>query len=80
MRLARAFADMLAPLVTVGETALADGVRLFERHELGSFDAVLAATAIAEGADALVSSDRAFAGVPKLPYVDLADPELGALV
>jgi len=71
---------MLAPLLTVGPAELFEGLRLFERYELGAFDSVLAATAVGSGVDALVSADHAFAGVPKLPFVDLAGPELDSLV
>jgi len=42
---------------------------LFERHELGCFDAVLAATAQEAGAAALVSADVAYGGVPRLNHV-----------
>jgi uncharacterized protein len=68
--LARSYADLLSPLLAVGERDLLDGLQLFERHpELGSFDAVLAATAQRAGADALVSADAAYAKVPRLHHV-----------
>lgn len=68
--LARDFATLLAPLLVVDEAALAQGLRLYEALEqLGAFDAVLAAAAVAAGADALVSADRAFSTVPGLPVV-----------
>lgn len=69
-----AYADLLGPLLTPGEEALREGLRLFERQpELGAFDAVLAAAALAADVDALVSADRAFASVRSLRWVDLAD-------
>jgi len=68
--LGRAFADLLSPLLQVSEADLREGLRLFERHPgLGAFDAVLAAAAMAAGAQALVSADRAFADVARLAYV-----------
>jgi len=64
------WASLLAPLVVVDEAALAFGLRLYERTAgLGSFDAVLAATARAVGASALVSADRRFAAVPDVAHV-----------
>lgn len=52
------------------EAHLRSGLELWGRlQDLGSFDAVLAAAAIATGADALVSSDRGFAGVRGLRHV-----------
>ncbi|MEJ7751941.1 MAG: type II toxin-antitoxin system VapC family toxin [Candidatus Limnocylindrales bacterium] len=70
-RQGRDYASLLAPLLPVDEPALLLGLRLFEEHpELGAFDAVLAATAIANVVDALVSADRAFGHVRGLPYVD----------
>jgi uncharacterized protein len=57
------------------ETELALGVRLFEEHPtLGAFDAVLAAAAMLSGADALVSADRAFAGIRGQTWMDPAGP------
>ncbi len=64
------YADMLAPLLTVGDEHLRRGLSLFEHNErLGAFDAVLAATAIDSGASALVSADAAFADVAGLLHV-----------
>ncbi len=63
-------ADQLSPLLTVPESAMRDGLRLFARTgRLGSFDAVLAAATIASGADALVSADAGFGEVPTLHHV-----------
>jgi len=71
--LGRAYADLLSPLLQVSERDLREGLRLFERHPaIGAFDAVLAAAAMAAGAAALVSADKAFAGVPGLTFVDPA--------
>lgn len=79
--LGRAYATLLSPLLQPSEESLLAGLRLFERDEaLGAFDAVLAATAIAQKAEALVSADRAFAGVRGLRWVDLAGDELASLI
>ena len=72
--LGRAYADLLSPLLPVGEDALRDGLDLYERHEtLGCFDAVLAAAARSSGHEALVSADTAFGAIENLPFVGLAD-------
>ena len=66
----RNFADLLAPLLVMPESSVEVGLRIFERSkELGVFDAFLAATALASGADALVSADRAFSSVTRLAHV-----------
>lgn len=79
--LGRAYATLLSPLLLPSENDLLAGLRLFERDEsLGAFDGVLAASAIASGADALVSADRSFAGLRGLRWVDLAGDELQALL
>ena len=79
--LARDFATLLSPLLSVGQAELERGLTLFERHaRLGSFDAVLAAASIAAEADALVTSDAAFAAVPRLRYVGLGTPDLERLL
>lgn len=67
--LARAYADLFAPLLVVEESDLREGLRLYERHELGSFDAVLAAATWSAGAASLVSADGAFGSVPGLDHV-----------
>jgi predicted nucleic acid-binding protein len=68
--LGRDYADLLSPLLPVDPDNLREGLALFERvKDLGAFDAVLAATAISVGADALVSADSGFADVPGLPHV-----------
>lgn len=80
-RLARAYLDLLAPLLVVGDEQVREGLRLFERHpELGSFDAVLAATALTAGAEALVSADRAFSSVRGLVHLVPGSRELTALL
>jgi predicted nucleic acid-binding protein len=78
--LARDFAQSLSPLLLVDEEILERGLRLFARHRLGAFDAVLAAAALARGADALVSPDRAFAIVPRLRHVAPGTPEFDRLL
>ena len=71
--LAEGYADLLSPLLEVGEADLREGLRLFERSDtLGAFDAVLAAVALRAGATTLVSADRAFADVRGLRFADLA--------
>ena len=71
--LAEGYADLLSPLLEVGEADLREGLRLFERSDtLGAFDAVFAAVALRAGAATLVSADRAFAGVRGLRFGDLA--------
>jgi predicted nucleic acid-binding protein len=68
--LARAYLDLLEPLLIVAERDLTEGLRLFERHpRLGSFDAVLAAAARAADARALVSADAAYSAIPQLAHV-----------
>jgi predicted nucleic acid-binding protein len=69
--LGEAFATLFAPLLVVDESMLRRGLALYGDHEsLGAFDAVLVAAAMATGADALVSADRAFAGVAGLRHID----------
>ncbi|MGH2555279.1 MAG: type II toxin-antitoxin system VapC family toxin [Actinomycetota bacterium] len=78
--LGRSFADLLSPLLTVGEDELAAGLGLFERHSaLGAFDAILAATAMASGADALASADATFAHVHGLTHLVPGTPEFDQL-
>jgi len=78
--LAEGYADLLSPLLKVGEADLREGLRVFERTEaLGAFDAVLAAVAVRAGAVALVSADRAFATVPDLALLDLELIDVEAL-
>ena len=59
-----------APLLVVEELDLREGLRLFEDSAgIGAFDAVLAATAHAAGADALVSADAGFSAVTNIRHV-----------
>lgn len=78
--LAASYADVLSPLLEVGEADLREGLRVFERTAaLGAFDAVLAAVAIRAGATALVSADSAFATVRGLTSLDLESLDVEAL-
>jgi predicted nucleic acid-binding protein len=80
-QLGKSFADLLSPLLAVGEDHLAAGLSLFQRHStLRAFDAVLAAAALASGADALVSSDATFARVPVLNHLAPGTPEFHRLI
>lgn len=75
------FVALLTPLLPVGEEDLADGMRLFERVDgLGAFDAVLAAAAINADAEALVSADRAFSRIRRLPSIEPGTSEFDALL
>jgi predicted nucleic acid-binding protein len=79
--LARDYALLLAPLLTTEAAHVPQALVLFERHErLGAFDALLAATALAAEAEALVSADSAFGTVSRLPLVRLGTAELDALI
>jgi uncharacterized protein len=78
--LARHYMAALPLLVTRAED-LDLGLTLFERYgALGPFDAVLAAVALNHRIEALVSADQAFGGVPNLPWVDPATPNLDRLI
>lgn len=80
-RLGRSYAELLSPLLVVGEEELLAGLTLFERHSsLGSFDSVLAGTTFASGAEALVSADVTFARVPGLIHLAPGTPEFGRLI
>ncbi len=79
-RLTELYADLLAPLIEVGEEDLREGMRLFRTHdEIGAFDAVLAATALRRRSVALVSADKSFGAISVLPFNDLAGLDLDAL-
>ena len=70
VRVARGFAALLSPLLVTDEEALDEGLGIYEREPtIGSFDAVLAATAIAGDAEAFVSADAAFASITGLRHV-----------
>jgi uncharacterized protein len=78
---ARRYVTLLAPLLAPTEGDLDAGLRLFQDQEgLDAFDAVLAATAIAHQAEALVSGDRAFAALRRLPFVELGSQEFDRLI
>jgi predicted nucleic acid-binding protein len=73
--LARSYAELFAPLLTIDADDLFAGLGLFEAVEaLGTFDAVLAATARRRGAEGLASSDAAFGAVRGLRFHDPASP------
>lgn len=75
--LARDYAELLRPLLHVGEEELRTGLALFEEHPaLGAFASVLAAACLAVPEATLVSADAAFADVPGLGFVDLASAAL----
>jgi predicted nucleic acid-binding protein len=64
------YAELLSPLLMVTREDLRLGLSLFEQFDrLGAFDAVLAASAAAAGASALVSADAAFADLPELRHL-----------
>ena len=80
-RQGRAFATLFAPLLRPTHHDLTDGLELFKAHDvLGAFDAVLVATALSHGAEAVVSADRAFASVGGLVHVVPGSPEFVALL
>ena len=70
---ARQAIQLLRPLLQPSEDDLRAGLDLFLAHDLGGFDAVLAAVARREGAT-LVSADSAFAQVDGLRHLDPASP------
>ena len=79
--LARDYADLLRPLLQVGEDELVSGLSMFEQHPtLGAFDAVLVAASLAMPQPTLVSANAGFADVSGLRFVDLSSPELSDLL
>lgn len=79
--LGRHFARLLRPFLPVGEVELERGLQLFDRHpELGAFDALLAAVALEQQADALVSADAGFSRVPKLNHIVPGTPQFERLL
>jgi hypothetical protein len=81
VRHGRKYVTLLSPLRTVETRDLDLALKLFEEHgNLDSSDAFLAAVAINRDAEALVSSDRSFAGIRRLRYIDPASPELDELL
>lgn len=80
-RLARRYAELLSPLLVFEREDLESGLRLFERYaELGAFDALLAAAAVARDSEALISADAAFRAVPRLRVVAPGTPAFDALL
>ena len=80
-RHARRFAALLGPLVATTNDVIVSALDLYERHDrLDPFDALLAAVARREGASALVSADRAFVAVKRLPFVELGSLEFDKLL
>ncbi|HZV74701.1 MAG TPA: type II toxin-antitoxin system VapC family toxin [Conexibacter sp.] len=68
--LGRDYSELLSPLLTVASADLLRGLAWYEQSErLGAFDAVLAATAAAAGARAVVSADAAFGEVGDVTHV-----------
>lgn len=81
IKLAMAFTDLLAPLITVEERALRRGIYLFGEHDgIGSFDAVLLAAAIDAGATTVVSADTAFATARGIHHVVPDDAGVSTLL
>ena len=67
---ARDYTQLLSPLLPVTAEHLNRGLAIFERtSQLGAFDAVLAAAALASGATALISADSDFAEVQGLTHI-----------
>ena len=78
--LARQYIAALSLLVTRAAD-LDFALTLFEQHSaLGAFDSVLAALALNQRIDVLVSADRAFGMVPTLRWVDPATSDLDRLI
>jgi predicted nucleic acid-binding protein len=74
--LAGEWAATLGPVEYAAEEDVADGFELWVAHDqLDLADGILAAQAKRLDAH-LVSADRAFADVPQLHFVHLADPDL----
>lgn len=73
--LASRYADLLTPLLETQDRHLRMGLGLWQRHsELGCFDAVLAAVAMASGRGVVVSADVGFAAIEGLEHT-LPDAE-----
>jgi uncharacterized protein len=69
--LGTAYADLLAPLQVVGESHLRRGLRLFGQYSgLDAFDALLAATVLEEGLEAIVSADGHLRSVAGLAVIE----------
>ena len=69
------------PLLVTRAEDLELGLTLFEQQPaLGAFDSVLAAVALNQQLEAVVSADQAFGHVPKLRWVDPMSPNLEPLI
>jgi predicted nucleic acid-binding protein len=80
-RLGRRYATLFAPLLPAGEGDIGTALTLFERHEqLDAADALLAATTLANEAEAFVSADCGFANIPRLRHVVPGTPEFERLL
>jgi uncharacterized protein len=78
--LARQYMAALSLLVT-SAADLDLALTLFEQQSsLGAFDSVLAAVAVTQRVEALVSADPAFGDVPNLRWVDPATSDLDRLI
>jgi predicted nucleic acid-binding protein len=79
--LARDVARAGSPLLPAVEQDVPVALTLFREHRrLDAFDALLAAVAIREQTEGLISADRGFRAVPGLRWVDLADLDVEQLV
>jgi hypothetical protein len=80
-RLSNDYSELLSPLITVTPEDLRAGLATFERDErLGAFDAVLAASAAARNATAIVSADEAFAAARDVAHVVPDQPGVSQLL
>jgi len=81
VRVARRYKLLLSPLLATDENVLERGLSIYERNaRIGAFDAVLAAGALANDAEALVSAGRAFGLIPRLRHVIPGTPEFDRLL
>lgn len=70
-----------SPLITSREGDVSVALELFKQHDrVDAFDCLLAAIALREQVDGLVSADRAFAAVAYLRWIDLADLDVEDLI
>jgi uncharacterized protein len=78
---ARAYLDILEPLVAPLAEVSRQAVELYAAHPgLDSADALLAAVALTERAEALVTADRRFTAIRGLPVFDPAGAEIARLI
>ena len=69
------------PLLTTEPMDLELGLELFLQHRgLNAFDGLLAAVAVNQRAEALISADKAFGLVPGLPWIDPATTDLDRIL